>query len=164
MGNCSFSVWQMLPKCRRDSAGMLPGKRGIGGWSAKFLKITHHTGRDTAIEHQIRHDSGRIPARFCRCDFTVSHCITVSLCHCVTLRHTVSLCRCIPLCHTVSLCITASHCVTQRLKTSCLFLFDSRGQENVKRLYETFAYNNTTYRNQPGKPTAQAVGVCHVLM
>ena len=137
--NCSFSVWQMLPKCRRDSAGMLPGKRGIGGWPAEFLKITHHTGRDTAIEHQIRQNSGRIPARFCRCDFTVSHCITVSL-------------------HP-----TASHCVTQRLKTSCLFLFDSRGQENMKRLYETFAYTNTTYRDQPGKPTAQAVGVCHVL-
>lgn len=130
MGNCSFSVWQMLPKCRRDSAGMLPGKRGIGGWSAKFLKITHHTGRDTAIEHQIRHDSGRILARFCRCDFTVSHCITQGFKH----------------------------------AASCLFLFDSRGQENMKRLYETFAYNNTTYRNQPGKPTAQAVGVCHVLM
>ena len=116
MGNCSFSVWQMLPKCRRDSAGMLPGKRGIGGWSAKFLKITHHTGRDTAIEHQIRHDSGRIPARFCRCDFTVSHCITVSLCHCVTvsLCHTASHCITVSLHPTVSHCITVYHCIPLR--------------------------------------------------
>lgn len=126
---------EMPPRCCRDAAGKGPGRGKKRGWPAKFLKITHHTGRDTAIEHQIRQNSGTILL----CDFTVSHCVTVSL-------------------HP-----TASHCVTQRLKTSCLFLFDSRGQENMKRLYETFAYTNTTYRDQPGKPTAQAVGVCHVL-